>query len=721
LDEGLVVAEKTKGAQKERHRKILEEARTRFRRCSDWEATARTRFRDDVKFAEADAYNQWQWPQNVLADRQKRVNLTINRVRQHNLDILNDARQARIAIKVRPLRGGASFESAQMFDGLIRHIEYISNAASAYQLALKFAVQGGIGWFRLVTDYVGDDTFDQDIFIRQIKDPLTVYLDPDISEFDGSDARYGFVFTDMPKDEFDKAYPQYKDIAADNEIAPDQSWMLGERVRVAEYFRCVQDESKLYAFVDPTTGEQVVKTEKEVDKALLDLIIDAPDTAMRSVMLTKVEYFKIVGDNIAEEKEWLGRYIPLIRVVGEETVIDGLLDRKGHTRALLDSQRMLNYNFSASVEFGALQSKVPYVAPARAIENYEEYWNNANTANYSVLPWNHTDEDGNPVPPPQRQQPPTGAPVFMQGARDALEQMYLVSGQNQADFGQPGNEKSGVAIQQRQRQGDNATYHYLDHQAIAVRFCGKQLLDLIPKVYDTDRMVQYRDEAGNETELRIDPNAPEAYSKEEDEQGNEFAVLNPRLGAYDVQADVGPAYATRRQEAFEAFSQLLSSNKELISVVGDIWMRFADIPGAEEAAQRLKRLVPQAALKDGPSHDMVAAQQQIEQLQNFAMGLAQKLADKEADWQNDQQKLAIEGYKAQSGRLTAIKEALALDPKGLLRLVMLALDEAADTSRSIEDVGEAAYIAPPAPEEIAPAMGGQMPPPMVPEAQDEPV
>ena len=721
MDEGLVVAEKTKGAQKERHRKILEEARTRFRRCSDWEATARTRFRDDVKFAEADAYNQWQWPTNVLADRQKRVNLTINRVRQHNLDILNDARQARIAIKVRPLRGGASFESAQMFDGLIRHIEYISNAASAYQLALKFAVQGGIGWFRLVTDYVGDDTFDQDIFIRQIKDPLTVYLDPDISEFDGSDARYGFVFTDMPKDEFDKAYPQYKDIAADNEIAPDQSWMLGERVRVAEYFRCVQDESKLYAFVDPTTGEQVVKTEKEVDKALLDLIIDAPDTAMRSVMLTKVEYFKIVGDNIAEEKEWLGRYIPLIRVVGEETVIDGLLDRKGHTRALLDSQRMLNYNFSASVEFGALQSKVPYVAPARAIENYEEYWNNANTANYSVLPWNHTDEDGNPVPPPQRQQPPTGAPVFMQGARDALEQMYLVSGQNQADFGQPGNEKSGVAIQQRQRQGDNATYHYLDHQAIAVRFCGKQLLDLIPKVYDTDRMVQYRDEAGNETELRIDPNAPEAYSKEEDEQGNEFAVLNPRLGAYDVQADVGPAYATRRQEAFEAFSQLLSSNKELISVVGDIWMRFADIPGAEEAAQRLKRLVPQAALKDGPSPDMVAAQQQIEQLQNFAMGLAQKLADKEADWQNDQQKLAIEGYKAQSGRLTAIKEALALDPKGLLRLVMLALDEAADTSRSIEDVGEAAYIAPPAPEEIAPAMGGQMPPPMVPEAQDEPV
>ena len=164
-------------------RKILEEARTRFRRCSDWEATCRARFRDDVKFAEADAYNMYQWPATIQDSRtlQKRPMLTINRVRQHNLDILNDARQSRVAIKVRPLRGGASYDSAEILDGVIKHIEYISNADAAYQMALKHAVQGGIGWVRLVTDYTGDDSFDQEIFIRPVKDPLTIMLDPDIS------------------------------------------------------------------------------------------------------------------------------------------------------------------------------------------------------------------------------------------------------------------------------------------------------------------------------------------------------------------------------------------------------------------------------------------------------------------------------------------------------------------------------------------------------------
>ncbi len=206
--------------------KILQEAKDRFKRASDWEATSRARFRDDVKFAEGDAYNNWQWPEDQLLQRTKRPSLTINRVRQHNLDILNDARQSRVAVKVRPLRDGASYESSQILDGVIKHIEYISHADAAYQMALKFAVQGGIGWIRLVTDYTGDDTFDQEIFIRPVPDPLSILLDPDIKQFDGSDARFGFVFTDMPKDEFDRAYPKYKDTAGNNELAPGSSLVI---------------------------------------------------------------------------------------------------------------------------------------------------------------------------------------------------------------------------------------------------------------------------------------------------------------------------------------------------------------------------------------------------------------------------------------------------------------------------------------------------------------
>lgn len=704
-------------------REILKEARERFRRASDWEATARSRFKDDVRFAEGDAYNQYQWPADIQNSRSKRPMLTVNRVRQHNLDILNDARQSRVSVKVRPLRGGASYDSAMMLDGIIRHIEYISNADSIYQLALKFAVQGGIGWIRLVTDYVGDDSFDQEIYIRGFAtsdDVLRVLGDPDIKEFDGSDSKFGFVFSDIPRDEFDRANPKLKDIASDNELAADQSWVMGETVRIAEYFRAVREEGKLHTFQDPETGEQITKTEKEVDDALLEQVIDSPSYAERLVVLTKVEHFKIIGDQITEENVWPGRYIPLMRCIGEETVIDGQMDRKGHTRALIDSQRMLNYNSSAAVEYGALQNKIPYIAPAKAIENYQEFWNTANTENYSVLTYDHMDDNQNPIPKPERQQPPLAAPVFMQGMRDAIEQMYLASGQNQADFGQPGNEKSGVAIQQRQRQGDNATYHYLDHQAAMIRLCGKQLIDLITngKVYDTVRMAKMRDEVGNETDVKIDPEAPMPFQKQANPDGPDQVVLNPKMGVYDVQADVGPAYATRRQEAFNAFSQLLASNKELVSVVGDIWMRFADIPGAQEAAERLKRMIPKQALEDGPSPDLLAAKQQIEQLMGVVKEVTDKLAAKEGEAKNAEEKNAISGYEAVTDRLKALEKALALDPQGLKVLIMEVIEEAQAQSAGGNAL-EHAMDDDPAGADIHQDLGGQLqPPPPHPPAVD---
>lgn len=693
-------------------REILEEARRRHTRALDWEGTARTRFKDDIRFCEADAYNMWQWPADIQTQRAKRVMLTVNRVRQHNLDILNDARQSRVAVQVRPLRGGASYESAMILDGVIRHIEYISNAESAYQAALKFAVQGGIGWIRLVTDYVGDDSFDQEIYIRgfyRADDVMMVLLDPDIKEFDGSDAKFGFVYTDMPKDEFDKKYPKLKDRVGSNELAPEASWGNEERVRIAEYFRCVPQEGKLYTYIDPATGEQVTKRESEVQDELLSAVIDTEGFAERIVIDTKVEHFKIIGDTIAEENVWPGKYIPLLRCIGEETVIDGSLDRKGHTRALIDSQRMFNYSASLAIEYSGLQTKTPFSGPAAAIEGYGDYWNTANVENHSYLPTKYVDDQGRDIPQPKRMEPPVAAPVALQGMESALQQMYLASGQNQADFGQPGNERSGVAIQQRQRQGDNATYHYLDHQASMIRLCGKQLLDLIAKVYDTERMVKFRDDAGNESDVKIDPNAPAPMQRfeQEDKDAPEQVVLNPKMGVYDVQADVGPAYATRRQEAFAKFSDLLASNKELFAIVGDIWMRFSDIPGCEEAAERLKRMVPKQATEDGPSPDLLAARQQIQQLMDLVKKTTDKLADKEGEAKNAEEKNAISGYDAVTKRLAALERGLALDPQGLKILIMEVLEEAQAQSAGGNAL-EHAMDDDPAQADIHADLGGQL-------------
>jgi hypothetical protein len=670
------------GKVKSEDQTIIDEAKKRFKRCQEWESVWRKNFVLDVKFANADAYNLWQWPEGVRNGREleERPMLTVNKTRQHCLNILNDARQNKSSVTLKPTGNEATYESAQIFEGVVRHIEYISNAQSPYQHALRMAVQGGLGYWRVVTDYVGDESFDQEIYIRRIKDPLSVYLDPDISETDGSDARFGIIFDDMATDAFKAAYPKHKEIVGQNTIDQGDDWLTEDHVRVAEYFRCVPHTEQLIAFMDPTTGVQTIKRGDQIDRDLFKSVIDLPATKVREIISTKVEWFVIAGDQIIERREWAGKYVPIVRVIGEETIIDGKLDRKGHVRALIDPQRMYNYNASAAVEFGALQSKTPYVGPAAAIEGNEELWFSANRINHAYLPFNHMDEAANPIPAPVRQQPPMGAPVYQQGMANAAEDMRLVSGQYQSDMGAPGNERSGVAIEQRQRQGDTATYHYVDNQSSAIRFTGKILIDLIPKVYDTERLIKIMGEDGSETEVKIDPEATQAMQKQKVQgQNDKYEVIfNPNVGSYDVEADIGPAFATRRQEAFNAISQILAQNKDLTLVIGDLLMKNADFPGADEMAQRLRRMVPPQAL--GDEAEGSAALQQL-QMQNKALQellgqLTQKLADKDAELGIKKDQKVIDAYDAETKRLAALKDALPLDPEGLTTLIKRLIDDA---------------------------------------------
>lgn len=702
---------------------ILRESRKRFNRCVDWEKSARALFESDIEFAEGDSDNLFQWPEAVRTRMQDndRALLTINKTKQHCLDIINDARQSRVAIKIRATGGGASAESAQVFAGVVRHIEYISNAAAAYQHALGFAVRGGIGYWRVVTDYANDDSFDQEVFIRPINDPLSVYLDPDIVQFDGSDAGFGFVFTDSPKDEYEARHPDHKEATGPSSIFnAAETWAREDQVRMAEYFRRVEVSDKLLAYDDPDKpaqqgqqpSQKVVRA-SDLEPELVKQLLALPSTKSRPIRSHKVEWFKIVGDTIVERGDWPGIYIPIVRCVGEETVIKKTLDRKGQTRALKDPQRMFNYNAVGSVEFGALQSKTPYVGPADAIEGFTQDWENANKQNLAFLAYNHRDDEGNEIPAPRRQEPPTGAPVFIQGMNDAAEWMRMVSGQYQADMGAPSNERSGAAINARQRQGDNATFHFLDHQGIAIRYTGKILLDLIPKIYDTERVLEIMSENGVPSKVKIDPSPDnkEAFQKVAEDRDEVVAIFNPKVGKYEVESDVGPAFATQRQEAWNAYVQILTQNKDLVHLIGDLAFKCADFPGADEIAERLKRMVPQQALQDGPSPDLAAAQQQIQQMQALMQQLAQKLADKTAENSSASEKNAVSAYEAQTRRLAALKEALLADPEGLIGLVKQVIAEAEATSgpglAPALDQGPPAPMAPqpPPPQPMGPAGG----------------
>ena len=662
---------------------ILREAKARFERCVGWESAWRDRALFDTKFANADAHNGWAWDTNVKNERGNRPTLTYNQVRVHNLLVVNDARQNKAQIKVTPTGGRASYEAAQVFSGIIRRIEYQSKAVDAYSTATYHQVESGIGYVRVETDYVDGQSFDLDLFIRRIADPRSVYMDPDAKLYDKSDANFAFVFEDIPRDRYEEEFGKEDNVAP---VTLDHSdgWNDKDHVRIAEYWRRNLNNETIHLLSDGTTVR-----DSDIPAELRDQV-KPMIVKSREVAEPEIEWFKLAGDKVIDREEWPGKYIPIVPFIGEETVIEDEMDRKGHTRSQIDAQRIYNYWASAAVEQVALQTKTPYVARVDAITGREEQWATANTKNWSVLVYNGLDEANQPIPPPARVEPPAMAQAYIQGMNIAREDLRAVTGQYQAEQGMPSNERSGIAIQQRQRQSEQITYHYVDNQAKGIRQIGRILLDLIPKVYDVRRVVMTLAEDGDESKVVVDPQAPEAHQQvaqgpdgmpapvtpgqaqqqqEDPERPDPTVIFNPNVGTYDVEADVGPSYGTQRQEAANAFSQIMQQNPAAFQIVGDFWATNSDFPGADELADRLKRGLP-PQYKAGPDPQVMAITQQAQQMQQQAQqllgkadaeiaGLKAQLVHAQEQAKDKSDELEIDMYNAESNRLKAIG---AVDP-----------------------------------------------------------
>jgi hypothetical protein len=669
--------------------KLVEEAHRRFQECEDRESHARKLWKADLRFANGDSDNGFQWDDKLRKAREADPNgskpcLTINKVKQHNRQITNDARQNKPCIRVSPVDDGADKKTAEILNGIIRHIEANSNADTAYDMAAEFAVDAGLGYWRVTTDYAADDSFDQEIFIKTVNNPLNVYLGPH-NEPDGSDAKYGFVFEDIPKAEYEARYPNAEPVGWPTDAGTD--WVGKDAIRICEYFKIVEESDTLCATPE---GDTFLLSEiRAQDKNAAKAIQDDESIKKRKVSKKLCKWYLIAGDQINDRRDWLGKYIPIVRVVGDEVLIDGKIERKGHTRALKDAQRTYNYWTSAGVEYGALQGKQPYLAPAEAIAGYETYWDNLNNQNWPYLPFNSKDEAGNPIQMPQRQMPPVSAPMYMDGMRIASEEMKMASGQYDASMGAKSNETSGRAILARQREGDNATFHFTDNVARAIRYTGKILVDLIPKVMDTARVARILGEDGSEDVAHIDPQAPKAVQEVKEMSGAVKEIYNPGVGRYDVTVVVGPSYGSKRAEAFEALTEMTNRNPQLMAVAGDLVMKAADFPMADQIAERLSKTLPPGLKdeEDGPPQIPPEVQRQLEmqQQQIQEMGAALNNASDQLDQaeakaksgQADMARLNVDSYAKVTDRLKVFAPFLTpeLAAPLILETVQQALQE----------------------------------------------
>jgi len=652
---------------------LLADARKTFARAEEVERCNRDNWVDDVRFARLGE----QWPEAIRLQREQggRPCLTINRLPAFIRQVTNDARQNSPAIKFHAVGDGADQETALILDGIVRNIEYTSDADVAYDNALDNAVTGSFGYFRISTDYASDDTFDQDIKIEPIKNPLTVYGDPDNMDSDSANWNVCFVTELWEKEAFERKWPGAETASFDADSHDTANWFTDSKVRVAEWWTREEVPVTLLQLSNGQVMQQEVYL-KQKEYLDLDGITIAQQRPSRTM---KVMQRIITGGEILETNEWPGKYIPIVPVYGDEVVVDGERFLLSLIRFAKDPQQMVNYWRTTSTELVALAPKAPWIGAVGQFATDAHKWASANTQTHQYIEYDMVmDPTGQvPAPPPQRQGfvgPPAGA---LQEAINASDDMKSIMGLYDASLGAQSNETSGRAILARQREGDVSTFNFTDNLSRAIRHAGRILADLIPKVYNTPRILRIIHEDGTNEDVPVNGAqlSPQQIAQKQAEQKQELRsigrIFDLTTGKYDVTCEAGPSYTTKREEAASQIMEFIRVYPQAAPVVGDILARNMDWPGATEISMRLKQLLPPQL--QGQSPEAQAAQQQIGQLTQALQVMQGQLADKQKQDAIDARKADIDAYNAETNRLKVV--GTAMSPEQVQALVVQTLGQ----------------------------------------------
>lgn len=637
----------------------LKEVMEKWDYVTDAEEYNRDRMLSDLRFANGD-----QWPDHIKRIRESdsggRPCLTINKYPAFERQVINDIRQMRPAIKIRPAENATSGETANIMNGIIKSIEMRSNAEQAYDWAAMYACRIGRGYFKICTEYKDDYSFDQQISVKRVRNPFDISIDPDHREHDAHDMMWAFEVFRISREEYEMRYPgaatrwpgetsrkrskskahTWSEWPGDHTGMSMQRWYEDDSIRIAQFYEVIEKEQYISLIIDPYTGQQIIG-EGQIDGA-----IQTRKTKIRSIRMRTLTPIEIL-----DEDDIPGKYIPIVPVTGEEVDIEGRPYYKGMVRDMRDSQIEINLMRSTSVEQIALQPKSPWVGPKGSFKNPK--WNTANRNNYSYLEY----EIVSPGHKPERQMPTPIHPGLQEEIRIATEELKEISGIYQAGLGAKGNEVAGVAINGRKLESDISNFHYMDNLARAMRQCGKILTSMIPEVMAGPRQVSVTEPDGSNKNVMIN----QKYIDEETGKTNFFDIDN---GRFDVTVDTGPSYTTQRQEAADQMMDLLDKYPESRQLLGDLLVSNLDWPNgmAEIAAERIKAMLPPEVLQgESPAiSNMIkkmkaqseAEKQQLMQLnqmmQQQIQQLAKQLQDKHQDFAlraQEQQRKTIEGQQ----------------------------------------------------------------------------
>jgi len=598
------------------HEEILKQALEHWRECTEDPAERENRKngKEDAKFADGD---QWDPAVKTARELANRPALTFNRMEGFLHQVENEVRQNRTEIKISPVDSAVDKDTAAVDQGLVRQIQHDSRADAATTAAFEEACRTGLGAFTLSARYVGDDSFDQELVVRQIPDAINrCWFDTLTKDPDRADMRFAFEVDLLSKENFKAQFPDSESSTSnfwDNGFGNfAHDWISESGVRVANYWYI---ETKRRKLLQLNSGQTVFADEAGELPEGVTVVRD------RMVAVKQVKCAKINGQEVLDEYEWPGKTIPVFLIVGKERYVEGLRKRKSLIYGAKDGQRLLNAYRSGEAELIGLAPKTPFIAAEGQLEGYEHLWKTANTVPYAVLPYKPLTVGGQVVPPPQRNvyEPPIQA--LSLGAAQVIDEMKAAVSMYDASLGARSNETSGVAIRQRQAEGDLANYHFIDNYKRALDACGRAIVEVKPYYYDTPRTIQILGEDETERVVRVN----EQYV---DEKGIKrlYPIADTK---YNVRISTAPAYTTQRQEAMAQMSEYARAWPQLLQIAGDIIFRNSDMPGADQLAERIKKtLDPKLTSEDqqGPKIPP-QVQAQMEQLAQMNEQLTQALTE----------------------------------------------------------------------------------------------
>ncbi len=611
---------------------ILREARDFMEDVSGRDADNRSRAKEDTEFVYKPGA---QWDSAVKARWGDDATLEFNQLVQFVNQVVNDGRQERPGIRVHPAGGKASEKTAEVIQGVARGIENDSQAEAIYDTGLQAAVVGGRGYWRVCSEFESPTSFNQKLKLKPIDDVMSVYLDLDYQEPDGSDRSKALVMETLSEEQFEERFPNASPVSW--EPADDnKGWYSdgGKRVVVADYYRRTSTKRTLVRLTDGST----VYDDELPEGAMIAVHEDGPEKGKpisRETDVFKVEWFKIAGgEQILEEYEWPGTIIPVVCCMGDVMMIDGERTYQGIIRRARDPQKMYNYEKSMKARQLGQATMAPYIASERAIQGYELEWKNANKARYSVLPFRDIDEAGNPIPPPTRVDfapVPTG---WVEAAQSDKEDIKSVIGMYQNSLGQHSTETSGKAILAKEKQSDNATFHFMDNLGRAIALTGRIIVEVLGDYYDKQRLVTSLGKDGSREMVEL--NKP-GFATAPDGSIQAIVENDVTTGEYAVTVEAGPSYATAREQSRDALLELVQNDKSgmFMACAPDLIVRELDFPGHEELSERLKLMLPppiqqHLAMKEkengkgGPEAAMQEMQQQLTQLQQQLQQMQQQ-------------------------------------------------------------------------------------------------